>query len=565
AELSRLIEQEAAPLVEAYAERGTKLTNELKNITQTSTEQLEVQSTALVDALNSRTRETLEAIESAGSSLKTEVTDLIAKLGQSNASISSLVTDTATTLQEVDTRLSDTTERFADRAGQAADKFATSTDVLQSNLTHLDAISNNTLDRVSSIAGSFDDHSKMLSSASDLLSSAQSSLVSTLEERKDALEDLSSGLVTRSEEIQQTMRSVETIVDEAFGKARDRAGDSARELSGSLSSSIEKIENLLSDTEIRSASTADMLKESIREAVEDAVNRFSGATDEIRQSANAIRDELSETRTEIKKGVFDLPEETRESTSAMRKAVADQIKALQDLSSIVQQSSHVLDHSSPQGKTATAEPKAEPVEEKAPPKPAATTAKPEPVMPAATPPPDIDLRGGLSVSPSGDQLSDDRKQQSEGWVRDLLRSASLKEDSGETPTRSSGAAPASNARARNPRQMVESLNSLSVDIARAIDHDASVELWRRYQSGERDVFTRRLYTLKGQKTFEEIKNKYAQEPEFRTAVDHYIADFEKLLTDVAKNDRDQVVTQTYLTSDTGKVYTMLAHASGRLK
>jgi hypothetical protein len=26
-----------------------------------------------------------------------------------------------------------------------------------------------------------------------------------------------------------------------------------------------------------------------------------------------------------------------------------------------------------------------------------------------------------------------------------------------------------------------------------------------------------------------------------------------------------MVTQTYLTSDTGKVYTMLAHASGRLR
>jgi hypothetical protein len=58
---------------------------------------------------------------------------------------------------------------------------------------------------------------------------------------------------------------------------------------------------------------------------------------------------------------------------------------------------------------------------------------------------------------------------------------------------------------RNPRHVVESLNSLSVDIARAIDHDASVDLWRRYQRGERDVFTRRLYTLKGQQTFDEIK------------------------------------------------------------
>ena len=113
--------------------------------------------------------------------------------------------------------------------------------------------------------------------------------------------------------------------------------------------------------------------------------------------------------------------------------------------------------------------------------------------------------------------------------------------------------------------MVESLNSLSVDIARAIDHDASIELWDRYRRGERDVFTRRLYTLKGQQTFDEIRRKYQSDAEFRAAVDRYCEDFEKLLKDVARNDRDNVMTQTYLTSDTGKVYTMLAHAGGRLR
>jgi hypothetical protein len=118
---------------------------------------------------------------------------------------------------------------------------------------------------------------------------------------------------------------------------------------------------------------------------------------------------------------------------------------------------------------------------------------------------------------------------------------------------------------RTPAHVVESLNSLSVDIARAIDHDASVELWNRYRRGERDVFTRRLYTLKGQQTFDEIRRKYQQDADFRGAVDRYCEDFEKLLKDVARNDRDNIMTQTYLTSDTGKVYTMLAHASGRLR
>jgi hypothetical protein len=118
---------------------------------------------------------------------------------------------------------------------------------------------------------------------------------------------------------------------------------------------------------------------------------------------------------------------------------------------------------------------------------------------------------------------------------------------------------------RSAAHVVDSLNSLSVDIARAIDHEASVELWDRYRRGERNVFTRRLYTLKGQQTFEEIKSKYQMDGDFRRAVDRYMDDFQRLLEDVARNDRDNMVTQTYLTSDTGKVYTMLAHASGRLR
>jgi hypothetical protein len=150
-----------------------------------------------------------------------------------------------------------------------------------------------------------------------------------------------------------------------------------------------------------------------------------------------------------------------------------------------------------------------------------------------------------------------------GWVRDLLTGAS--QEGAATPATPRTEAPRPAPVQRSPLHVVESLNSLSVDIARAIDHDASIELWNRYRKGERDVFTRRLYTLKGQQTFDEIRRKYQAEGEFRAAVDRYCDDFEKLLKDVSRNDRDNIMTQTYLSSDTGKVYTMLAHASGRLR
>ena len=143
-------------------------------------------------------------------------------------------------------------------------------------------------------------------------------------------------------------------------------------------------------------------------------------------------------------------------------------------------------------------------------------------------------------------------------MSDLLRRAS--EENGSQPAQ---AAPADD-QSRPALHVVESLNSLSMDIARAIDHDTFVDLWNRYQRGERNVFTRRIYTLQGEQTFEEIRAKYGRDREFRQAVDRYIADFEKLLSDVSRNDRDNMMTNTYLSSDTGKVYTMLAHAAGHL-
>jgi hypothetical protein len=131
-----------------------------------------------------------------------------------------------------------------------------------------------------------------------------------------------------------------------------------------------------------------------------------------------------------------------------------------------------------------------------------------------------------------------------GWLTDLMNPDEARDD--ET------------------QQTVESLDSLSLDIARMIDHDAAVELWERHKRGERNIFTRRLYTPQGQKTFDEIRRRYRKSNDFRETVDRYIDEFERLLEQVSRDDRGQVLSKTYLTSDTGKVYTLLAHAAARL-
>ena len=140
-----------------------------------------------------------------------------------------------------------------------------------------------------------------------------------------------------------------------------------------------------------------------------------------------------------------------------------------------------------------------------------------------------------------------------GWLSDLL-SRSSRDEPLPPPSDS-----------RQSRSAMESLDSLSVDIARMIDHDAAAEVWDRYKRGERNVFTRRLYTMQGQKTFEEIRKRYRSDRDFKQTVDRYIGEFERLLEEASQDERGQAMARSYLTSDTGKVYTMLAHAAGRFE
>jgi cytochrome c556 len=79
------------------------------------------------------------------------------------------------------------------------------------------------------------------------------------------------------------------------------------------------------------------------------------------------------------------------------------------------------------------------------------------------------------------------------------------------------------------------------------------------------VLGRHLYSLDGQATFDEISRRYDRDQDFRATVDRYIGDFERLLNEAEQNDPDGRMLQNYMTSETGRVYLLLAHASGRLR
>jgi hypothetical protein len=318
----------------------------------------------------------------------------------------------------------------------------------------------------------------------------------------------------------------------------------------------------------------------------EANERFAETVQSMKQMAAEMHRELESTRSELRRGVFELPQEAAESASQMRRVIVDQIEALAELNRIVARHGRNLDAVEPVRRTreestlaivgsrndvtarSDAPPRNEaPARDEGPPRGETPSRSEAPSRPAQRP-----ESSGFPLRRNADtpSLTPAPAAAGRGWLTDLLNRASRDEGSPQReplrePARD-GARELASSRASNertPRHTIESLDSLSVDIARMIDHDAAADLWDRYKRGERNVFTRRLYTLQGQQAFDDIRKKYRADREFKQTVDRYIDEFERLLDEVSRDDRGQVVARTYLTSETGKVYTMLAHAAGR--
>ena len=112
--------------------------------------------------------------------------------------------------------------------------------------------------------------------------------------------------------------------------------------------------------------------------------------------------------------------------------------------------------------------------------------------------------------------------------------------------------------------VVEKLQALAIDLDRALGDDPAPDMWRRYINGERSIFTRRLVASIGRDGADKIAQRYAADTEFRHHADRYMQEFEGLLDDAASRDRDQILVETFLTSQTGRLYLLVAAATGRL-
>ncbi len=119
--------------------------------------------------------------------------------------------------------------------------------------------------------------------------------------------------------------------------------------------------------------------------------------------------------------------------------------------------------------------------------------------------------------------------------------------------------------ARRVALITESLNSNSIDIAKALSNDVSDTAWSAYLRGDRGIFTRRAVSLLDSTEARSVAQLYENDREFGEHVNRYIHDFEAMLRQLLSTRDGHALGVTLLSSDMGKLYVALAQGIERLR
>lgn len=492
------------------------------------------------------------------SKLATNGLSMFERLREANIVLHDLINQANENMHGLENTLNTRVVEFAQAWTDVSERGTFTVEQINEHVLTFRDITAGALNELANLAGTFELHGRVLSEAVEAVDVSNRRTDEAVEMKRITLDALVNTLDAKTEDMQQRLTRFSSLLDESLDSASKRAREVARVVADASNDGARAVAQqfaIVRETaEKERKHTYDTLEKIYEKALGDTRSMFTQTSERFAELVQSVKGmtaeierELDATRAELRRGVMELPDETAESAANMRRVIIDQIDALNELNRLVTRYGRTgSDDFEPQTRRIPV-PSREPAL-------SVVGGRQSPRMPGRNdmpppPPPVHQASEAPSLAPGGSRSGG-------GWLSDVLNRASRDD-----------AEPAREERPRKgqrqPRHMIESLDALSVDIARMIDHDAAAELWDRYNRGERNVFTRKLYTLQGQKAFDEIRSRYRADPEFKQTVDHYMIEFERLLEEAARDERGQMVVRTYLTSETGKVYTMLAHASGR--
>jgi uncharacterized phage infection (PIP) family protein YhgE len=424
---------------------------------------------------------------------------------------------------------------------------------LSSRADLLKNVSENLVQQISGVTTRFDSQGNSIVQAANALEHANARIDSTLQKRHSELNDTLTRMSGKAEQLDQVMRGYTQTVEGSIANAEARARQLLEQLANGTAAhsqaALEELDRLRMQTDASSRAVVSEIERlrnqteaQASRTLEDMRSKFSGVSQEVNQHLGSIANRFNETSNDLRarasraaaelqreqdrlRAEADrldqervrsseperLPAPARGSADVMRAALNDQLRALEQLSSLSGRERQ--DITLPGGGN--------------------------PVPHSNT----LSLAAAYAEQPGAQLPVPMQNGGDNGWsLGDLLQRASQDDDG----TR---AAPTINTEV----------------IARALDATTASAIWSRFRAGQRGIMVRSIYTAEGRATFDEMSERYKSDPTFQRMIDRFLHDFEQMLRGVEQKDPSGRGVHNHLISESGRVYLFLAHASGRLR
>jgi hypothetical protein len=313
----------------------------------------------------------------------------------------------------------------------------------------------------------------------------------------------------------------------------DMASQALATLSAAIRDAGDGAKTLIGESSAQAKHDARLL---VGEAMAEC-ERLLRASGEMSAEASKIRVLLAETTKEVEKHLIRLPGLAQEEARRVRQMMATETEQILDLSARTMSTLHARST----GKITSPDTGA-------------------PMKPAAEPEPE-GLKGlarKLTARKPADKPA--RAGDGKSWEMKTLLAAAEQESDIRLPKASvSGLDTAATLGA-----LELALADMAIDLSALDTSEPSEEDWKRYLSGDRAIFARRLSATIDDSAVGRITALYRDNKRFHDAADAYLAEFETLLTQARQGDGGGLLTSTLLSADTGKVYLAIAYALGRL-
>ncbi|XCE14811.1 chemotaxis protein [Candidatus Liberibacter asiaticus] len=531
---------------------------------------------AVVNVIDQQIYNAANALKKLEALLISDVEKITNRITDSSQDVTTIISDATDSLNKVDERLHQTTNRITETTGHIDTVLAESSKLFEKKIKDLGEISRVSLLQMSEIVSKFDKNSQILIKSHDSLMKAQSETKLSLDKDANNLVDLTSRLVSKSSEAQKfvmsilvdvkkiveqadflsdtvvknmtdsiqssfikidgTLSNIETrsrdtvrlidhnladignktvkTIDSNFVTLKEKSYDLSNHMRQKICSTIPNIENIFSTLEEKSDQSMQVFLDSLNNKVDSFTQKLSKTSDDIALTSRRIAEDLNNSRDILKRDSVSLAKEAKESADTIRSAIEEQINTLKDFQKLITDS--VKNNAASYNKGLHSD--------------------------------EYNI-SQVDKRPSGKKTKNNHAIKE--WFNKILSSS----------THSKGKS--SSHIDISDKDSLSSIDSLVENISKFIDYDAFVQLWKSYTLGEDDIFSKRLYTIKGQKVFLNLQEQYKADSALRNAIDRYISNFEEMLSEIAQSNDDSPLVQEHIMSNYGKVYTMLVHASGR--